>query len=77
VLGVKRDRYKEGYLRRVKRAKGFAWEFRINVAGEGTKYLTLSGAEYPSEKSARIKLQSLLLKVNEGNVANYVQAVTF
>ncbi len=77
MIGVKRDRYKEGYLRRVKRSKGFAWEFRVNVAGEGTKYLTLSGAEYPSEKAARLKLQSLLLKVNEGNVANYVQVVTF
>lgn len=80
MLGVKRDRYKEGYLRKVKRAKGFAWEFRINVVEGGvvkTKYLTLSGAEYPTEKAARLKLQSLLLKVNEGNVANYVQVVTF
>ena len=75
-----RDRFKEGYLRRVKRAKGFAWEFRVNVVTNGvvkTEYLTLSGAEYPNEKAARQKLQSLLLKVNEGKAANFVQTITF
>lgn len=80
MLGAKRDRYKEGYLREVKRAKGFAWEYRINVVEDGvtkTKYLTLSGAKYPTEKAARMKLHSLILKVNEGNVANFVQVVTF
>ena len=75
-----RSRYKDGYLRKVKRAKGFAWEFRINVVKDGarkTEYLTLNGAEYPTQKLARQKLQSLLLAVNEGKAANYVQRVYF
>jgi hypothetical protein len=41
------------FLRRMKRAKGFAWEFRINVVKGGvskTEYVTLSGAEFPTEK---------------------------
>ncbi len=64
----------------MKRAKGFAWEFRVNVVKDGvsrTEYLTLSGAEYPNEKAARQKLQSLLLRVNEGKAANFVQTITF
>jgi integrase len=75
-----RDRYKGGYLRKVDRAKGFAWEFRINVLKGGiskTEYLTLSGADYPSEKLARQKLQSLLLEVNEGKAANHLQVIVF
>jgi integrase len=75
-----RNRYKDGYLRKVKRAKGFAWEFRINVVKGGvrkTEYLTLNGAEYPTEKLARQKLQSLLLAVNDGKAANYVQTIVF
>ena len=79
-MKVTRDRYKSGYLRKVERAKGFAWEFRVNVMKDGarkTEYLTLNGAEFPPEKLARQKLQSLLLAVNEGKSANYVQTVFF
>lgn len=76
MLGVKRDRYKEGYLRKVDRAKGWAWEFRVRVDGK-VQYMTLSGAEFPTEKAAKVKLQGLLLKVNEGKVGNLVEAVMF
>lgn len=79
-MKIKRERYKGGSLRRVKRAKGFAWEFRVPVTENGVRkvhHITLNGAECPTEKAARQKLQGLLLKVNEGKAANFVQAVTF
>jgi integrase len=64
----------------MKRAKGFAWEFRVNVVKGGvtkTEYVTLSGAEFPTEKLARQKLQGLLLSVNDGKAANYTQTIVF
>ena len=42
-----------------------------------TDYLTLNGADYPTEKLARKKLQSVVLAVNEGKTANYIQTIYF
>ncbi len=79
-MRVRRARYKGGYLRKVERAKGFAWEFRIALNEGGvskTKYLTLNGADCPTKKIALQRVQGLLLKVNEGTAANYLQVITF
>jgi hypothetical protein len=34
---IRRDKYQQGSIRRVKRANGFAWEFRYHVEQDGKR----------------------------------------
>lgn len=73
-------RHQSGHLRKVARKKGFAWECTFSIVEHGKrvrKFVTLSGAEYPTEREAQLKLQPLLRKVNEGTVANVLEPVYF
>lgn len=88
TLKSKWDRYKDGYLQRWLSAEGrpLPW-LRMGISDQcshavqngirNTQYLTFSGAEFPTERLARIKLQGLLLSVNDGKMANYTQVVHF
>jgi integrase len=75
-----RDRYQHGSIRRVKRAKGFAWEFRYYVV-EGRKRTPKSqyfdGAIYKTEKAVRQKVEAQLLKLNEGTEYARANEVSF
>jgi integrase len=58
----KHARYQNGSIRRIVRAKGFAWEVRfseVGATGEKNKYKShyFSGAEYPTEADVRKALQ--------------------
>jgi integrase len=74
------ERYQHGSIRRVKRAKGFAWEFRYYVRDRGKrilKALTFDGAVYKTEKALRQHLQSFVLKLNENTEYARAAEVTF
>lgn len=62
------ERYQHGAIRRVKRAKGFAWEFRYYVHEDGErvrKLQTFDSSIYKTEKAVRQHLEGFLVKLNE------------
>ena len=76
----RRDKYQQGSIRRVKRASGFAWEFRYYVEEDGKRVLRsqyFDGALYRTEKSVRQKVESQLLKLNEDTEYARAKNVTF
>jgi integrase len=75
-----RERYQQGSIRRVKRASGFAWEFRYYVIEGGKrthKTQTFDGAIYKTEKAVRQKVEGQLLKLNESTEYARSVDVTF
>ena len=67
-------------FRRVKRAKGFAWEFRYYVRKRGKRHLktqTFDGAVYKTGKALRQHLESFVLKLNETTEYARSAEVTF
>jgi len=68
VLKTTSERYQHGSIRRVKRAKGFAWEFRYYIR-EGAKRVlklqTFDSSIYKTEKALRQHLEGFLVKLNE------------
>ena len=79
-MKIRRDKYQQGSIRRVKRANGFAWEFRYYVEESGKRVLRsqyFEGALYRTEKAVRQKVESQLLKLNEATEYARSQDVTF
>jgi integrase len=74
------DRYQHGSVRKVKRAQGFAWEFRYYVM-EGSvrkpKVQTFDAAIYKTEKALRQHLESFVVKLNERTEYARSAGVTF
>ncbi len=74
------DRYQHGSVRKVKRVKGFASEFRYYVMeGVGTepKVQTFDSAIYKTDKALRRHLESFVVKLNEKTEYARSAAVTF
>ena len=74
------DRYQQGAIRRVKRAKGFAWEFRYYVVESGErvrKVQTFDSAIYKTEKAVRQHLEGFIVKLNEKTEYARSAGVTF
>jgi integrase len=79
-MKVRRDKYQQGSVRRVKRANGFAWEFRYYVEQDGKRILRsqyFDGKVYKTEKAIRQKVEAQLLKLNEGTEYARANDVTF
>ncbi|MGC9197653.1 MAG: hypothetical protein ACP5E5_01805 [Acidobacteriaceae bacterium] len=54
-MKIRRDKYQQGSIRRVKRASGFAWEFRYYLEQDGKRLLRsqyFDGALYRTEKAS-------------------------
>lgn len=80
MLNSTTDRYQQGAIRRVKRAKGFAWEFRYYVVESGErvrKVQTFDSAIYKTEKSVRQHLEGFIVKLNEKTEYARSAGVTF
>jgi len=80
MLNTTTDRYQQGAIRRVKRAKGFAWEFRYYVVENGErvrKVQTFDSAIYKTEKSVRQHLEGFIVKLNEKTEYARSAGVTF
>ena len=68
MLNSTTDRYQQGAIRRVKRAKGFAWEFHYYLVESGErvgKVQTFDSAIYKTEKAVRQHLEGFIVKLNE------------
>jgi integrase len=80
TLKFTRDRYQQGSLRRVRRAKGpDVWEFRFSTYEDGVRkqrQLTLSTKKFPSETAVRKKVEAVVLKLNSGRSASALQETT-
>jgi integrase len=79
-MKIRRDKYQQGSIRRVKRANSFAWEFRYYVEQDGKRVLRsqyFDGALYRTEKAVRQKVESQLLKLNEATEYARAKDVTF
>jgi integrase len=80
LIKVRRDKYQQGSIRRVKRANGFAWEFRYYVEENGKRVLRsqyFDGSLYRTEKAVRQKVESQLLKLNEDTEYARAKDVSF
>jgi len=80
MLNATTDRYQQGAIRRVKRAKGFAWEFRYYVVESGErvrKVQTFDSAIYKTEKAVRQHLEGFIVKLNEKTEYARSAGVTF
>ena len=79
-MKVRRDKYQQGSVRRVKRANGFAWEFRYYVEQDGKRLPRsqyFDGKIYKTEKAVRQRVEAQLLKLNEGTEYARANDVTF
>jgi integrase len=79
-MKVRRDKYQQGSVRRVKRANGFAWEFRYYVEQDGKRLLRsqyFDGKIYKTERAVRQKVEAQLLKLNERTEYARANDVTF
>ena len=79
-MKIRRDKYQQGSIRSVKRANGFAWEFRYYVEENGKRVLRsqyFDGALYRPEKAVRQKVESQLIKLNEATEYARAKDVTF
>ena len=80
MLNSKRERYQQGSIRKVKRAKGFAWEYRYYVTHDKKRVLktqSFSSASFPTEKALRQYLAGFTEKLNRRSAEAPLLDVTF
>jgi integrase len=66
-LGKKTSRYKQGTIRKLKRANGFAWEVRLSETLNGKqrqKSLYFAGDEYPTKASVKKAINPQIVMAN-------------
>lgn len=79
-MRIRRSRYQQGSIRRVKRATGYAWEFRFYVREGGKRKLktqTFDGNLYRSESEVRKALETQILQLNRGTDYGLSAGATF
>jgi integrase len=76
-LKTKRARYQQGSIKKVARAKGFAWEVRFSSTVNGTrtrKTLIFESDSHPTEASVRKAIQTQVALANSQNERSKVAA---
>lgn len=79
-MKITRNRYQQGSIRKVPRAKGFAWEYRYYVTSDGKRKLTMqtfSGKLYATEADVRRAVGARVPGLNDGTKYSPSVAVTF
>lgn len=79
-MKITRNRYQQGSIRKVPRAKGFAWEYRYYVTSDGKRKLTMqtfNGKLYATEADVRRAVGARVPDLNDGTVYSPSVAVTF
>ena len=80
TVKITRNRYQQGSIRKVPRAKGFAWEYRYYVTSDGKRKLTMqtfSGKVYATEADVRRAVGARVPDLNDGTIYSPSVAVTF
>jgi len=68
---ITRNRYQQGNIRKVPRAKGFAWEYRYYVTLDGKRKLEMqnfSGKLYTTEADIRRAVGAMIPGLNDGTL---------
>lgn len=77
-MRINRERYQHGSVRKVPRAKGFAWEFRFYATDpDGKRKLkvqTFDSARYPTQSDVRKAVEGQLSALNAGTLGGKVAA---
>ena len=79
-MKITRNRYQQGSIRKVPRAKGFAWEYRYYVTADGKRKLkmqTFNGKLYATEADVRRAVGARVPGLNDGTKYSPSVAVTF
>jgi len=80
AVKITRNRYQQGSIRKVPRARGFAWEYRYYVTLDGKRKLkmqTFSGKLYTTEADVRRAVGAMVPGLNDGTLYSPSVAVTF
>jgi integrase len=70
---TKKARYQQGSIRRVKRAKGYAWKVRSCEMKDGKMHQrteVYDGAQYRTEKGIRKAIKLTVSQINSGTPGN-------
>jgi integrase len=74
---TKKPRYQQGSIRRVKRAKGYAWEVRYSEMKDGKRHQrteVYDGGEYRTEKDVRKAIELTVSQINSGTAGERANA---
>jgi hypothetical protein len=77
---IKRNRYQQGSVRKVRRANGYAWEYRYYVDSGGQRKLktqTFNGKLYGTEADVRRGVGASVPRLNDATPFTPPVAVTF
>jgi hypothetical protein len=77
VVSTKRSQYQQGSIRKVDKAKGYAWEVRSSKWRNGKRFqrmLTFQGNDYPKEADVRKAIELTVSQINSGTVGERASA---
>jgi hypothetical protein len=77
---IARNRYQQGSIRKVSRAKGFVWEYRCSVTEQGKrkqKTQTFRGKQYATEADVRRAVGASVSRLNDATPYTPPVAVAF
>ncbi len=76
-MRVKRSQYQQGSIRKVRKAKGYAWEVRFSEWLNGKRFqrtMTFQGTEYPKEADVRKAIELTVSQINSGTAGEKADA---
>ena len=74
---VKRSQYQQGSIRKVRKAKGYAWEVRFSEWLNGKRFqrtMIFHGTEYPKEADVRKAIELTVSQINSGTAGEKANA---
>ena len=76
-MRTKRSQYQQGSIRKVAKAKGYAWEVRFSEWLNGKRFqrsLTFQGTDYPNEADVRKAIELTVSQINSGTAGERADA---
>ena len=76
-MSTKRSQYQQGSIRKVRKAKGYAWEVRFSEWLNGKRFqrtMTFQGTEYPKETDVRKAIELTVSQINSGTAGEKADA---
>ncbi len=76
-MSTKRSQYQQGSIRKVRKAKGYAWEVRFSEWLNGKRFqrtMTFQGTEYPKETDVRKAIELTVSQINAGTAGEKADA---
>gem|GEM_PF-2216800 len=76
-MRTKRSQYQQGSIRKVRKAKGYAWEVRFSEWLNGKRFqrtMIFQGTQYPKEADVRKAIELTVSQINSGTAGEKVDA---